>query len=223
MAATVITSNLINSRYRTFLRNRASIDDRYSSYDLCYYYFYQNRGHLIGSNLVTSCLQLWAFLSSWGMVARGNALQGKSYTALQDVITFINNNPQYYFSAIDSSSYESDMLCLYQGLKKALNITQASQKTVITKIMLGVYGCIPAFDQYVCETFGTSTIGDLTKRNIKSVVDLYNKHKQLIDSKAVSTQLLSFNNTSSGLTYTAAKVIDMVGFARPKRATVKKQ
>lgn len=216
MATTLITSNLIQSRYALFLASRSSAEDRYSSFDLCYGYFYQNRGNLIGSHLEESCLQLWSFLSSWGMVARGNALQGKSYAYLKDVVELINSNPQYYQSAIDTATYTSDMLSLYHGLKGKINLPQKSQKTVITKIMLGVYGCIPAFDQYVCETYGTSTIGDLTKKNIQSIVSTYKNHKAQIDNLATSTYVLSFNNSPiTGLRYSAAKIIDMVAFARP--------
>lgn len=216
MAATVITPNLIQCRYALFVGSRSSATERYSSYDLCYGYFCQNKGKLIGPRLEESCLQLWSFLSSWGMVARGNALQGKSYAYLKDVVEFINRNPQYYQSTIDSATYPAEMLTLYHGLKAKINIPQKSQKTVITKIMLGVYGCIPAFDQYVCDTFGTSTMGDLSIRNISSVVSTYVSHKSQIDSLANNTPLLSFNRSYIvGLSYTPAKIIDMVAFARP--------
>ena len=216
MAATLITSKLIHSRYQSFILNRGSVNDRYASFDLCYSYFANNKGHLIGKDLESSCLQLWAFLGSWGMVARGNAMQGKSYAYLDKVIAFINSHPKYYSSVIDSPTYPEEMLELYKGLKNAINLSQKSQKTIITKIMLGVYGCIPAFDQYVCETYGTSTLGDLTYRNIQSIISTYTKHKVLIDKLASSTPVLSFGgSTSVGLTYSPAKIVDMVAFSRP--------
>lgn len=215
MAKLVITPQLIDQRYNAFMSKRGTVKERYSSFDLCFSYFISNRGKLLGSNLETSCLQLWAFLSSWGMVARGNAMQGKSYASLRDIIQFINDNPQYYFSKIDSNNYVDEMAALYLGLKKALNLTQASQKTIITKIMLGVYACIPAFDQYVCKTLGTSTIGDLSKRNIKSIVSIYKAHKKQIDLLASTTPVISFNGTNvNGLNYSPAKIIDMIAFTR---------
>ena len=215
MAAIEITSQLIADRYSAFLKGRRSAEERYSSFDLCYYYFISNKGNLVGENLETSCLQLWAFLSSWGMVARGNAMQGKSYAVLKGVINFINNNPQYFLSRIDSKNYVEEMISLYFGLKKTLNLDQASQKTIITKIMLGVYACIPAFDQYVCETLGTSTIGDLSKRNIQSIVSIYKKHKEQIDSLVETTHVFSFNGVQiKKHNYSPAKIIDMIAFTR---------
>ena len=215
MATIEITSQLISDRYSAFLKYRRGAEDRYSSFDLCYGYFFCNRGNLVGENLETSCLQLWAFLCSWGMVARGNAMQGKSYASLKHVIQFINDNPQYYLSNIDSNYYVEEMTTLYFGLKKALNLTQASQKTIITKIMLGVYACIPAFDQYVCETLGTSTIGDLTKRNIQSIISIYTKFKQQIESLVATTHVISFNGVPiKKLKYRPAKIIDMIAFTR---------
>ncbi len=216
MSTLLITPRLITQRYKAFMSKRKTAEERYSSFDLCYSYFINNKGNLVGANMETSCLQLWAFLSSWGMVARGNALQGKSYASLKDVIQFINNNPQFYLSKIDSNNYVDEMAALYLGIKKALNLTQASQKTIITKIMLGVYACIPAFDQYVCETLRTSTIGDLSQRNIQSIVSLYNNHKQQIDSLAATTPVISFNGIYiNGLHYSPAKIIDMITFTRP--------
>ena len=217
MAAIEITSQLIADRYSAFLKGRRSAEERYSSFDLCYYYFISNKGNLVGENLETSCLQLWAFLSSWGMEARGNAMQGKSYASLKAVIQFINDNPQYYSSSISSHSYADEMLKLYHGLKAVLCLSQASQKTLITKIMLGVYACIPAFDQYVCETLGTSTIGDLSKRNIKSIVSIYDEHKEQIDSLVATTHVFSFNGVQiKKLNYSPAKIIDMIAFTRQK-------
>ncbi len=216
MAALGITQKLITQRYNAFMIKRKTAEERYSSFDLCYGYFINNKGNLVGANMETSCLQLWAFLSSWGMVARGNAMQGKSYASLEDVIQFINDNQKYYLSKIDSNNYVDEMTALYFGLKKVLNLTQASQKTIITKIMLGVYACIPAFDQYVCETLGTSTIGDLSQRNIQSIVSIYNNHKQQIDSLAATTPVIPFNGSYiNGLHYSPAKIIDMITFTRP--------
>ena len=190
-----MTSTQINQRYLTFMSQRVSIDDRYSSFDMCYWYFYHNRGKLIGKKLEESCLHLWAFLGSWGMITRGNALQGKSYSYLKKTIEFINKNPKYYASKIDSNNYVLEMMDLYKGLKLALNLSQKSQKTLISKIMLGVFACLPAFDQYVCETLRTSSIGDLSEENIRLVVNLYAAHKPQIDALSTHTPLMLFNGS----------------------------
>lgn len=212
--ATTITTSIINSHYKEFMKQRGSIENRYASFDLCYLYFYTNRGKLSGSKMSESCMQLWAFLGSWGMIARGNALQEKSYAYLKEVIRFINKNPQYYNSSIDDPTYCDDMLRLYKGLKKALNLPQRSQKTVITKIMLGVYGCLPAFDTYVCNSLGTSTIGDLTKKNVNSIINIYNSNKKLIDSLSSCSSVRDFSDSPTKEHYTPAKIIDMILFTR---------
>ena len=201
---------------------RLSEDYRYSSYDLCYGYFFSNRGHLINNNLEKSCLYLWAYLSSWGMVARGNELQDKSFAFLKPVVKYIQANPQYYTSSIDSPQYMPEMLELYGGLKRALRLNQKSQKTMITKIMLGVYGCIPAFDSRVSSFFKTTTIGNLSPKNIQSIIDFYTqrRHRNTIDNLARSTFLFDFSGTrlraagSINPSYSPAKIIDMIAFIR---------
>lgn len=220
MAATKITPELITDRCRAFMRGRRSVKQRFASFDLCYSYFYLNQGQLIGNNLALSCMQLWSFLASWGMVTRGNELQReKSYVFLEPVILFIHNNPQYYNLRIGANNYKYQILLLYQGIKTALGFkTQKNQKILVTKIMLGVYACFPAFDTRFCETFDRKTQGNLTEKDIDCVVAIYQKHTQQINRWARRIHLLDFNNNplSSPPSYTAAKVIDMIGFTRIK-------
>ena len=93
----------------SFDEDRINNKHRYASFDFCYEYFYYNRGNLLGGNLQISCSQLWSYLGSWGMVARGNELQNRSYASLVDIISVINNNPEYYSIAIDSKNYVEKM------------------------------------------------------------------------------------------------------------------
>ncbi len=201
-------------------RNRENLNHRYTSFDFCYNYFYHNRSNLVGGNLQESCLQLWAFLASWGMIVRGNELQGKSYVALSDVVKYINKHSEYYDLEIEDKYYIKKVLDLYEGIDKALNFTeQKNRKTLITKIILGVYACCPAFDSRFCTTFSLSSQGHLTEKNLQVVVDFYRKHKKQIDSFNIPTEVLPFEKKGKmeSLFYTPAKIVDMYGFERNKK------
>lgn len=199
----------------SFDEDRINNKHRYASFDFCYEYFYYNRGNLLGGNLQISCSQLWSYLGSWGMVARGNELQNRSYASLVDIISVINNNPEYYSIAIDSKNYVEKMMNLSTQLEEALHFEkQKSTKTVVTKIMLGAFACCPAFDNYFCKTFGTSTMGSLTKKNLQSIVEFYTYHKKIIDSISIYTLHFSDSDKKDTLPYTSAKIIDMYGFEK---------
>lgn len=210
----VLTERLVKSRINKFLKGRNNISCRYSSFDLCYLYFKKNKGCLTGKKLQQSCLQLWAFLGSWGMITRGNALQKLSYASLKELITLINNNPQYYKVDINNKDYVATVLCLYYQIKQILKLNQKSQKTLITKIILGVYGICPAFDSYFCECFKSSTLGDLTKNDLDKVVSFYSNNRNIIDNCRKNINVLNFDGSKSNLLYTEAKLIDMIGFTR---------
>ena len=208
--------NFINERKK----NKEVINHRYTSFDFSYNYFYHNRGNLLGDNLQESCLQLWAFLASWGMIVRGNELQGKNYASLMGVVQYINKHPEYYDLTFEDKDYIKKVLDLYKGIDTALNFTvQKNRKTLVTKIILGVYACCPAFDSRFCTTFGLSSQGRLTEKKLQVVVDFYRKHKKQIDSFKIPTEILPFEKKGKmkSLFYTPAKIVDMYGFEKNEK------
>lgn len=148
------------------------------------------------------------------MIVRGNALQQKSYAYLIDVVKYINVHQQCYQVHLDDINYIDNMLTLYDELDQALNLqSQKNRKTLITKIMLGVYGCCPAFDSRFCTTFGLSTTGRLTRNNLMKVQEFYLDNINDINNE--NRETLSFGNSSIGsLRYPVAKLIDMYGFTK---------
>jgi len=89
--------------------------------------------------------------------------------------------------------------------------------TLLTKIMLGVFGCVPAFDinfRRACKPEGlVATFGSGALRRIES---FYRNNRSLIEAQRLPT--LDF--TSGGETqrrYTRAKIIDMAFFIEGER------
>lgn len=201
-----------NKQVLDFKDKRDSTIPRYASWDFCYEYFYHNQGKLGGVNLQTSCMQLWSYLASLGMIVRGNELQKNNYACLVDVVKYINVHQQYYQIHLSDNVYINDMMTLYNEFDNALNLqSQKNRKTLITKIMLGVYGCCPAFDSRFCKTFGLLTKGKLTVENLKKVQNFYFNNQKVID--IINIQTLSFGKQKKKhLKYPTAKLIDMYGF-----------
>lgn len=197
---------------------------RNASFDFCYNYFSSHKGNLVGENLQTSCMQLWSYLASWGMLRGSSQLLQCSPASLKTIIKYINDNPDYEIDLTDSE-YIKKVLNLYNDIdhiieKEFIKRTkndesqdvQKERKTLVTKIMLGVYACCPAFDVNFCKTFRTSTIGPLTKKNVQIVVNFYKEHQTFFtDYKKRQTLCFDeYNNYSRP--YSIAKLIDMYGF-----------
>jgi hypothetical protein len=90
----------------------------------------------------------------------------------------------------------------------AILVPRRSSDTLITKIMLGVFGCVPAFDTYFKRGFGVSKF---TPGALRRVGEFYAENAEAIERHRVHT--LEFDSArDSQRKYTRAKVIDMVFF-----------
>lgn len=191
-------------------------NERYASFDFCYTYFYsfykRNRLHELASKeyLQMSCLQLGFYLASWGMLRGSSFLLEKSVRSYANLIqTIANMDPELWRIDVDSYTDEhiSQLLDCRQQITVALGRTQATD-TLTTKIMLGVFGNVPAFDQYFRKGFKVHTFN---RDSLLKVKEFYDKHKSLFDS----IKIQAFDFSSGGVTdiiYPKAKLIDMYGF-----------
>lgn len=86
--------------------------------------------------------------------------------------------------------------------------------TLATKIMLGVFGNVPAFDTQFKKGFGVSTFG---KKSLKNIFAFYEANKVAIDSYKICT-FDFMNERETSVRYTHAKIIDMIGFVEGSKS-----
>ncbi|HXS37858.1 MAG TPA: hypothetical protein VN721_14230 [Flavipsychrobacter sp.] len=210
---------------------------RYASFDYCYNYFQSFRKKDIllqiaaKENIELSVLQLTCYLASWGMFRGSTALLRHSSHALKPVIEFAAATPEKYWE-IDIDNYDvtiSDLTTLYCEIGSRINIplvkdgkdnAQEATAILVTKILLGIFGCTPAMDEFFIKGIGKANLGylnyqesiDKVKAIWQSLFYFYTKHKFIIDSKIITS--LQFDGTKSSFVYTKAKLIDMLFFER---------
>jgi len=86
----------------------------------------------------------------------------------------------------------------------------SSTDTLVTKTMLGVFGCVPALDRYFRIGFREGT---RTKPTLKAIGEHYRDNQAEIDAAQARTFTLDFGTgLPSGRRYSRAKIIDMVFF-----------
>ncbi|MCA1696696.1 MAG: hypothetical protein LC749_19345 [Actinobacteria bacterium] len=204
----VIEANLL--RYVEDRKDTA----RYASFDYCFNYFrdFHDRGQL--SELVTqehlqvSCLQLGFYLASWGMF-RGTShlLQGsmKHYLPLLEVIA----DSQELFE-LDVPDYDGQTIGVIRKGFEAIRVAfpHPATPTLVTKVMLGVFGCVPAYDTYFMSGFKASTFGP---KSLNRVREFYDSNQELVERFRIPTMDFG-SGGDTDLRYTAAKVVDMVFF-----------
>jgi len=203
---------------------------RYSSFDYCFNYFQQfKRNKNIkdiakNSNLEKSCLHLGFYLASWGMF-RGNAkLLQKSLPYLKNQLEVISEFDENIWE-IDVDNYNHENIELLSSFKKELikSFDYKPTDTLITKIMLGVFGNVMAYDTYVEKTYKSMQMGSFSKPCLLRLNYFYTNFKTTIDREVNKLKTLTFpNNDKLKNQYTVAKVLDMIGFIKGRIDNEKK-
>lgn len=202
----------------------AQNNHRYNSFDFCFNYFssFGNKTELASSdNIETSCLQLGFYLASWGMLRGSSELLDRSLSFYIPMIEAIADCDKSIWE-IDVDKYQDSSV--RQTLKETFDklskhIPNQTKLTLATKIMLGVFGNVPAFDRYFKTAMqklsnaecGFSTFSD---KSLLTIHKFYSHNKQTIDSLAASTQtnVFGYGKSTEGRNITKAKVIDIIGF-----------
>ncbi|MFA5158118.1 MAG: hypothetical protein WC451_02935 [Patescibacteria group bacterium] len=192
-------------------------DERYASFDFCYNYFYSfyknNKIKELASqeNIQTSCLQLGFYLASWGMLRGSSFLLEKSISNFKNLIIAISNMSSVLWE-IDVDKYTGNNIELLleckQKIADALGKENKPSDTLITKIMLGVFANVPAYDQYVRKSF---KLHSFNKKSLLKIKKVYDENKQILDSFQIPTYDFC-TSVETGVFYTKAKIIDMYGF-----------
>ncbi len=195
---------------------------REHSYD----YVHKKFDDYVNNRINDDCmaLHLFAFLASWGMLRGSTLLLYKSYKFLIPLCKVLKNtkySPLYdynpFTAKISTVQYINLMedlvkdiatvigtVTLYKG-KKQYN--KSATETLVIKVILGTYGCIPAYDD----------IGKARMKQLQIPVDFSSKKGFFSRLDICLKELLDFANTYkkelnvlSVLTgYSIMKVLDM--------------
>ena len=211
----------IKGSVEKFLKGRTPME-RDSSFDYCYNYFYSfyanDRLSKLASeeNIQMSCFQLGFYLASWGMFRGRSKLLQKSVKCFEPLITWISKADRKLWE-IDVDSYDdkaiqNKLIEAVDGIRKTFDFEPTN--TLVTKIMLGVFGNIPALDTNFSRSFGLGM--NKSNKNILKMLEktysFYTQNKKVIDDFEIYT--LDFHGKETKTKYTKAKIIDMVGFVQ---------
>jgi len=213
--------NTIN-RYREFNSDINIFNHRNSSFDYCYNYF---RNVDISIDVEKSCLALGFYLASWGMLRGSGFLLQRSYKYYEKLILYVakQQKEKEYLWNIDVNSYPENyeqLQTIYEEIKEIVIEPAKAHLTIITKIMLGVYGFVPAYDSYFIKTFnnlskGKTSFNKFSKQSLEAIYQFYIEHRSEIDKLSNDIHVLNFDGKfDDNNHYTRAKIIDMYGFQK---------
>lgn len=163
-------------------------------------------------NIQQSCLQLGFYLASWGMLRGSSVLLQKSAKVYEPVIWAIADADKAIWE-IDVNAYDDanikSILYFESILKDSLPASRSvPSATLVTKIMLGVFGNVPAFDTNFKNGFRAFTFNH---KSLSRIREFYLEHKDIIEKYRIHT--IDFQTGKpTARRYTRAKVVDMCFF-----------
>ena len=129
----------IEGNVTTYIRTRTPAA-RYTSFDYCFNYFQSHRGEVGAlaspTGMQLSCLHLWAYLASWGML-RGPALLASSMKCLAPVIDVIVSADSRLWQ-VDAHNYTFENIDLILDLGTQVGSRLPRSVSVPTKTSSGV-------------------------------------------------------------------------------------
>jgi len=203
--------------------------DRFRSWEHCYGYFRRTTPQGLSADRSQAALQLAFYLASWGMYRGSSFLLQYSFTAHLGVIDLL---AKPCFSALwdtefGASQMDHDLVpkiietiggirTAYQPFAEISASGQASD-TLVTKVILGTLGCLPACDRYFIEGFKHMGF-HYTRLNpnfIEQVLDFCQRNLQELKKAQVAIEKIG------GIRYPLMKLVDMyfwqIGFDRGRK------
>lgn len=195
---------------------------RYKSWEHNYLFFKENHKQLDDEKISDhASLHLAFYLASWGMLRGGSFLLQKDYKVHSYFIKSVVTNPKYWIFFTDEEIKKDEYISLVEelihetskvyresvreinGVKKSVEITD----TLISKILLGVYGNVPAYDRYfkaAVKEHGISAA--LSAKSLEQLFDFYGENELEFNQVA--------DTISKDLIYPPMKLVDMYFFTK---------
>lgn len=217
----------IKDNYKIFMEEwKKGEQHRYRSYDYCKNLFdkYYKKPSLSDEEKDNFALNLYCYLASWGML-RGSSwlLKEKSYRFFVPTVDILFNKDKYgkllqmdIFAenfVISKNTYTKLIVQLADEIEGNLSSRGGKVSIVLLgKIIMGTYGCVPAYDTYDQKTL--KSLGyknhyriktalpdtyEIVLNNIEVFEKIMDDMKQYIDPE-----------TKKPVNYTAFKVLDMM-------------
>lgn len=229
------TVDIIISSATSFYNDlKTDPNGRYRSWEHCYSTFYHARGK-DSVDVDYLSLQLAFYLASWGMYRGSSFLLQKDYKVHIPVVEELLNGKYDTLMGIECSELKKEenqkklielncfMSEYYDAIRRAVkeqDLKNNLSYTLITKILMGTMGCVPAYDRYFVIGIKNQKVatGNYNIKSILQLIDFYEKNESRLESVRESMSVYD-------LPYPQMKMIDMgfwqIGFDLDKNKGIK--
>lgn len=209
---------IIRSATEFYNQLRSDENGRYRSWEHCYSHFIHAR-HESDPDYDYLSLQLAFYLASWGMYRGSSFLLQKDYRVHIPVVKELLNPKYDPLAGIECIEYRKpEVQSLLEDINAflekyydevRLQVKEETPKnklsdTLITKVLMGTLGCVPAYDRYFIVGLKDQKVstGLYNMRSLLKLVDFYEANKAQLEAARDELKV-------SGLPYPQMKMLDM--------------
>ena len=191
---------------------------RYRSWEHCYSNFINARDNK-NAELDYLSLQLAFYLASWGMYRGSSFLLQKDYKIHIPVVKELLKEEYDPLAGIDCvelkreknqrllekiNAFLDEYYSNIRGEVKNIKVRNQLSSTLITKILMGTLGCVPAYDRYFMSGIKKQKVasGNYNMKSIGQLVDFYEKN-------IVELENIRKDMKVNGMAYPQMKILDM--------------
>ncbi len=184
---------------------------RYQSWEHCFGFFRRTTPSAIASQRHHAAQHLGFYLASWGMYRGSSFLLQYDYTAHLSMIDCLSESRWLPLWAKDVGTAADDVelaplvLESIKAVRQAYNPLGKVTDTLVTKILLGTIGCLPACDRYFIAGFRNASFkfSSVNREFVERVLQFCREND--FDLRTEQARIKGI----SGLHYPMMKLVDM--------------
>lgn len=194
-----------------FFKDSQKPNHRYKSWEHCYNYF-------SGAPLndpEKACLHLDSYLASWGMKRGSTQLLEKDYKVHEEIVSLITDERYNNLRGLSIEDSRSRAGLLFELIEKTRACYQKllsdggnyrPSDTLVTKVLLGTLGCIPAYDRFLIMGLRKKDVpySHVSERHFEALIGFCENEVDIL-AKAQG----KINSEIKGQPYPIMKVVDM--------------
>ncbi|MCI6468246.1 MULTISPECIES: hypothetical protein [Faecalicatena] len=211
-------TDVINALNKFYFNLSKDPNSRDHSWEHCYLEFYKAKTQDIDDILVDYlCLHLAFYLASWGMYRGSSFLLLKDYKVHKEAVYKLLDkrySPLWAISCIDLKSKYKNLLedlvkelrSIYRDIRSSIksNVSSCVSDILITKILIGTLGCVPAYDSYFSKgvKYTEVTTGTFSIKSLEQLIEFYLKYEQEFEKEKHKMEI-------GKIEYPEMKLLDM--------------
>ena len=184
---------------------------RFRSWEHCYRFFREKKRAGIANQKELAALHLAFFLASWGMYRGSTFILQRAYTVHIGAVEVLTDRrfSELWEKEVGSEDANSEatvslIMDAMQGIREAYKNFGSPTDTLVTKVLLGTLGCVPACDRYFLIGLKRTNIGfsGAKRRFVERVLEFCTANLDALRKEQARIE-------ASGEHYPLMKLVDM--------------